>query len=65
MKSNFFTNEIVMEFPQENIGFASNLIFLEALNGPFNYLFVNIAFDFIVLECYFCHVRWLEMGQSH
>ena len=54
-----------MEFPQENIGFASNLIFLEALNGPFNYLFVNIAFDFIVLECYFCHVRWLEMGQSH
>ena len=25
---------------------------------------MNIAFDFIVLECYFCHVLWLEMGQS-
>ena len=65
MKSNFFTNEIVMEFPQGNIGFTSNLNFLEALNGPFNYLFMNIAVDFIVLEGFFCHVRWLEMGQSH
>ena len=48
MISNFFTNEIVMKFPQGNICFTSNLIFLETLNGPIDYLFMNIAFNFIV-----------------
>ena len=42
-----------MEFPQGNIDFTSNLNFLEALNGPFNYFFMNIAGDFIVLKGFF------------
>ena len=48
MKSNSFTNEIVIEFTQGNICLTSNLIFLEALNDPIYYLLMNIAFNFIV-----------------
>ena len=48
MKSHSFTNEIVIEFTQGNICLTSKLIFLEALNNPIDYLFMNIAFNFIV-----------------
>ena len=63
MKSNSFTNEIVIEFTQGNICLTSKLIFLEALNNPIDYLFMNIAFNFIVRfrGVFFC---LLEMGQS-
>ena len=61
MKSNSFTNEIVIEFTQGNICLTSNLIFLEALNDPIDYLLMNIAFNFIVR---FRGFFLLEIGHS-